>query len=306
MGMVYDSGLRALRPIIGLPGAAMVGKPLAAATHFARAWAAPVRNYAIAIRIQDSALVLIRVFGATSGEILLPQTGETPSAVAFSPGGSAAALLLAGSGRVAVLAGLPDSPHVHSTLPLPEQAGALAVSDDGSAAVAAAGPKESQALYRLQVDTSVRLPGAFGEITAIRFADSGRQLLVADASSGSIYLLDFIGLSANTSLLASPGDGLSRPSDVAVSADGRWVFVAGGSPNVIAFDRQGGPPVVLECACEPVSLTRLATANTFLLNSSPASPLWVLDAGSGGPRLLAVPPEPPGDPAAEPETGARP
>jgi hypothetical protein len=291
--MVFDGELRALRPISGFPGAAMLGQPLPFDGGIDQAWVAPVRTYALAIRASDSILVLLRNGNGTLNTSPLPDGIANPTSITFSPGGSAAALYLENSGRIAVLAGLPDAPRLVGVTDLPELAGPAAINDDGSALIVAAGAKDSQSLYLLADGAFVRLPAVTPNISALRFAGVNRDLLVADASAGSVYVVEDITGLANAVLLSSAKDGLPQPDDIAASLDGRYVFVvAGAAGSLTILDRQGGQMASIPCGCTPTTVSRLASAQAFQITNPSNGSLWILDTGGAGPRLLAIPPEP--------------
>jgi DNA-binding beta-propeller fold protein YncE len=271
----------------------MLGQALPFDGGIDRAWAAPGRGYALAVRASDSTLVLVRNGNGSLTASPLPEGIADTASVVFSPSGSAAALYVEKSSRIAVLAGLPDAPRLASVTGLPALAGPAAINDDGSALILAAGPRDSQSLYLLADGAFVQLQAVTSNISALRFAGVNRDLLVADASAGSVYVVEDITGTANTVLLSSAKDGLPQPDEIGASVDGRYVFVAASAAgSLTVLDRQGGQMTSIACGCAPATVSRLASAQAFQITSPSNGSLWILDTGGAGPRLLAIPPEP--------------
>src|ERR1017187_3333164 len=106
-GFVFDNSGRVLRPIQGLPGAALLGDPLSFGLDVAAAYIAPHQDSAIVVGA-DQSLHLFLLNGGAPTEVSLGGIAGTPERVVFSPSGAAVALISAGSARV--LTGLPNAP----------------------------------------------------------------------------------------------------------------------------------------------------------------------------------------------------
>jgi hypothetical protein len=292
-GFVFDQSARALRPILGIPGASLLGDGLDAGSELAAAYVAPGQDWALAVaadgpaffRLSSGALSRISVGGVTA----------SPERVAFSPSGTAVALYAAG--RIQVVQGLPDAPSVAGALAtgVPGRSsqalavqrsrgglGSFAVSDDG--------------LYVLYAEGgSIRLWGAGGEDFAVRQADSnavvafapgGHQAAAADPSGGVVLLGDVAGAGSGRSLAAAGG--VAYPAGLAFSADGGKLFLADAAARqVTAYDLAAGGQTVVSCDCVPAGLFPMD--GLFRLNEAGAEPLWLLDARSGEPRIVFVP-----------------
>ena len=292
-GFVFDQSARALRPILGIPGASLLGDGLDAGSELAAAYVAPGQDWALAVaadgpaffRLSSGALSRISVGGVTA----------SPERVAFSPSGTAVALYAAG--RIQVVQGLPDAPSVAGALAtgVPGRSsqalavqrsrgglGSFAVSDDGSYVLYAEGD-------------AIRLWGAAGEAfsvteadanAVVAFAPGGHQAAVADSSGGVAVLGDVSGAGSRRSL-AAPG-GMAYPVGLAFSADGGTLFLAdAGARQVTAFDVGVGAATAIPCDCVPAGLFPMG--GLFRLNEAGAAPLWLLDARSGEPRIVFVP-----------------
>ena len=152
MGLVFDSSQSALRPIRGIPGAATMGDAVNLGIPLASATVSPRQDFALALRTDDSSVVLARAGGASAA---VPGARPAPALMVFSPAGTTAALYDSGAGRVQVLTGLPDAAAVQSDVDISALAGpvaALAVDDAGTSLFLAAGAAETVSLYRVGMD----------------------------------------------------------------------------------------------------------------------------------------------------------
>jgi hypothetical protein len=286
LGLVFDSTALALRPILGIPGAATLGDPLALEFQLSRASVSPAKGYALAVRADDSSVMLIRDGGEVSA---LPLSETSPDAIAFNRTGTIAALYFSASKRVQIIDGLPDSPKLARAADLSELPGpltSLAISADGSSLLAAVSVGDAAVAYLLPANGTARTLGSFATISALRFADGGAEVLIADAQTNSVYLVQ--SATAEITLLASERDGIAEPADLAVL--GRRILVANkASGAIIILDRDGAPPSSVQCACKPTALLRLAGSSVFRLTELSAAPLWMIDAGKTDTPVLAIP-----------------
>ena len=152
MGLVFDSSQSALRPIRGIPGAASLGDAVNPGFALASATVSPRQDYALALRADDSSVVLVRAGGASAA---ITGARPAPALMVFSPAGTAAALYNSGAGRVQILTGLPDAAAVQNDVDISALAGpvaALAVDNAGTSLFLAAGAAEAVSLYRVATD----------------------------------------------------------------------------------------------------------------------------------------------------------
>jgi len=300
LGLVFDRAAGALRPISGIPGAAVTGEPLSVGFVISRAEISPAQDAALVVKARGSAVALIRASGGDWVAASLDGVQPGPASMAYSPGGSAAALYYA-AGRVLILTGLPAAPAIAgeidvSTLPAPVTA--MAVNDTGSQVLLAAGQTGSVSLYHIAVNSAPSLVASFRSVSSVRLFDAGQQALVTDTLASTVYRITDPAGAAVTQVVASEGDGIQGLIAADTDAAGQRVFAAAGNGTVFIFDRNGGPATTLDCACTPTGLFRLAGAATFRLTELAGGPLQVLDANAA-PRIVAVPP--PAQAAALPE-----
>ena len=298
LGLVFDSSQSALRPIRGIPGAASLGDAVNAGFLLASATISPQQGYALAVKADDSSVVLVRATGASAA---IPGARPAPALVVFSPAGTAAALYDSGAGRVQILTGLPDSAAVQSDIDISALAGpvaALAVDDAGSSLFLAAGAAETVSLYRIAADGSSQFLASFRSVAALSLSSTGRDALLADSTAGAVYLIRDLRGAGRIEMIASGSDGLGAPVAVASDSAGR-IFVADQAGNVTILDRSHGSVLSLACGCVPTGLFRLSGSATFRLTEPSTAPMWVLDASGANPRVVAIPPATPAAPAAD-------
>jgi hypothetical protein len=292
MGLVFDASQSALRPIRGIPGAATLGDAVNPGFPLASATVSPRQDFALALRADDSSVVLALAGG---GSAAVPGARPAPALMVFSPAGATAALYDSGAGRVQVLTGLPDAAAVQSDVDISALAGpvaALAVDDAGSTLFLAAGAAETVALYRIAMDGTSQFLASFRSVAALRLSVNGREALLADSAAGAVYAIRDLRGAGRMETIASGRDGLGIPIAVESDSAGR-IFVADQAGNVTILNRGRGPVVSLPCGCAPAGLFRLSGTATFRLTEPSNGPMWVLDASGADARIVAVPPAAP-------------
>jgi hypothetical protein len=292
MGLVFDASQSALRPIRGIPGAATLGDAVNPGFPLASATVSPRQDFALALRADDSSVVLALAGG---GSAAVPGARPAPALMVFSPAGATAALYDSGAGRVQVLTGLPDAAAVQSDVDISALAGpvaALAVDDAGSTLFLAAGAAETVALYRIAMDGTSQFLASFRSVAALRLSVNGREALLADSAAGAVYAIRDLRGAGRMETIASGRDGLGIPIAVESDSAGR-IFVADQAGNVTILNRGRGPVVSLPCGCTPAGLFRLSGTATFRLTDPSDGPMWVLDASGADARIVAVPPAAP-------------
>jgi hypothetical protein len=291
LGLLFDRAAGNLRPLSGIPGAAITGEPLSVGFMISRAEISPAQDSALVVKARTSSVALVRAVGSDWVAASLDGVQPAPDSMAFSPGGSAAALYYA-AGRVQILTGLPAAPTIAGELDLsglPVPVTAMAVDDAGSFLLLAAGQAESVSLYRIPMNSSPSLLASFRSVSSVRLFNAGQQALVTDTLAATVYEVTDPAGAAVTQVVASVSDGIQGLIAAETDATGQRVFAAVSTGTVFIFDRSGGPATTIDCACAPTGLFPLAGAATFRLTELARGPLQVLDASSA-PRIVAVPP----------------
>jgi hypothetical protein len=283
-GFVFDSSSQALRPLLGIAGAATVGDPIDSGYRLTEAYVAPRQDSVLAVAADGSAHYFTLISGALS-EVAISGLTTQPERVAFSPSGTAAVLYA--NGRAQMVTGLPGSPSLAGAVQLgmgtrSVHPASLAISDDG--------------VYLLfAVDGSIQLASQSGGVrgvtsvgasASVAFAPGAHDAAIAARGTGLILISDVPGTAAQHTLAA--GDpSFQAVAGLSFSADGKRIFMASAAAqSVVTLDLSGNRTDVA-CNCAPAELTPMG--NLFRLNELSSGPLWLADAGSSGPRVVFVP-----------------
>jgi DNA-binding beta-propeller fold protein YncE len=298
-GFVFDSPGRVLRPIQGVPGAALVGDPVSFGLALAAVYVSPRQDSALVVGA-DASLHLFRLNAGAVSEISLGGLSGVPQSVAFSPSGTAVALFA--MGRARVLTGLPNGPSLMGTVTVPgpgeemvrasvgrrpspaaTRSQALAISDDGTYLLTVSGG--SVRLLSIHGENRSLLPAQANAFVA--FAAGGHDAAVMDSASGLTLIRDAAG-AASPQVLAIPDAGLAGPAGLAFSQDQQTLYVASATAqSVAAFNLAAGSRTAIGCDCTPATLVPMG--NLFRLNDLGPAPLWLLDGAGSNPRTVFVP-----------------
>jgi DNA-binding beta-propeller fold protein YncE len=282
-GYVFDSSAQVLRPIMGVPGASLLGSPLDFGFAISKAYAAPRQDAAFVVAA-DGSLHVFRLTGGAATEQSVDNLVNSPERVIFSPSGTSAAVYAGGS--IEVVTGLPNSPSVSGGVDLAPGTvpDSLAVSDDGSVLLVSA-------------NQAVRLFGTFADLgklmdtagpAILAFASGGHDAAIADPAGAGVVLFSDLTGAGNSQVLAATDDTISASSALAFSVDGKSLLLASSAgQSVTAFDLAAGARNNIACTCSPNTLARMG--NLFRLNELGSEPLWLLDPRSTDPRIVFVP-----------------
>jgi hypothetical protein len=300
-GLVFDGPGHVLRPIQGIPGAALLGDAVTFGFDVAAVYVSPHQDAAWVVGA-DRSLHLFRLQGGGAvTEVGLGGVSGAPQGVVFSPSGTAAALVTLGKARV--LTGLPDAPALVATVAIPGSGTApAALTRAADSPLPARTPDQALALsddgaYLLTVSGgSLRLVGIHGENRSlietqagalVAFAAGGYDAAVMDSAAGLTLVRDAAG-AASAQVLAAPDEGLASPAGLAFSPDAKTLYVASAKArSVAAFHLADGSRTAIGCDCTPTTLAPMGSL--FRLNDPGPAPLWLLDAGGGNPRIVFVP-----------------
>ena len=290
VGFVFDRAASSLRPILGIPGASVLGSPLQLGYTISSAAIAPRQDSAFAFAT-DGTLHFLRLSAGTANEASCPVCPSTAESAVFSPSGTAAALY--SSGRVQILTGLPGAPAAGAALAVgsmgetrvgaahKSSAPPMALSDDGAWLL----DSGRDAVELLSANGGPRRLLATAGYAPVAFAPGGHDAAVADSKAGLVLFKDVSGQAAQQQLAASPA---GRPTAVAFSADGTHVFATGASQSsVLAIEVASGAGTTMECGCSPSGLVPMGAV--LRLNEMGSGPVWLLDNGGAQPRVVFVP-----------------
>jgi WD40 repeat protein len=282
-GYVFDGAARALRPILGIPGASLLGDPVNFGFDITSAFVAPRQDAAFVIA-SDQSVHLFRIDSGAVTERPVDSLAGAPQRVIFSPSGTAAALYAGGS--IEVVKGLPGSPAVAGGFDLSPGAkfDSLALSDDG-------------AVLLVSADNTVRLFGSFADLgkltdtagpVLMAFAAGGHDAAVADPAGAGIMLFHDLTGAGDSQLLAATDDTIAASSALAFSSDGKSLLLASSAgQSITTFDLAAGARNAIACSCAPTVLTRMGSV--FRLTELGSDPLWLLDTRAPDARIVFVP-----------------
>jgi hypothetical protein len=287
-----DSG--GIRPILGVPGAAILGRSTRPLVRPEGVAFSPGRDYALALLLPDHRAALLRGLrtGATVVDLEVPPGAGR---VAISPSGDAAVLYYPERQSVAVIAGLPDSPSLSWSREAPylSTLASLAVSDGGGAVLVAAAVDQS-AVWLISSDGAAQVVSYVAAAPSLAFLAGSRDALIADGGANTVTLARQAEGPIQLTQIGGAAEGVSRPVAVAATAGNHSVLVANSEPaGVVTLSLAGGEPSVVPCNCQVIALEPLAGGTTFRVNEPGEGPLWLLDMASSPPRMVFVPDEAP-------------
>ena len=301
LGVVFDTRGQALRPILGIPGAALFGDPLTQASPLSSATVSMRQNIAV---VNDGAWKAVPLSSSgVSNTVVLPNGIATNAKVAVSETGASAAFYDSANNALTVVTGIPASLAwgLAGLDSLPGPITRFAVADDGSLLLASSIPGGGEALFWIGQDGSTRQLATLQHTSAILLWNSGASALVTDRGANQIWTIQNPGSNAAITLAASDADGVSGPAGAALSADGKQLWIANtGNRNLLGIDLATRASVTLDCGFDLTALLPMADGTSFRLNHLGKGPLWLLDTAPGaGPRIVFIPAIKTVDPSAE-------
>lgn len=281
-GLIIDEQSRSLRPIIGMPGSAYAGTPLVQSFDYAST-APDGRN---ALVVKDQALYLVRrLDGGTPVWREFAKADNVPSHVSWSDNGESLALVNEDASSLDLWTGLSTEAKHTGTVSLAgvtEHVVALAVDPDGAFALASTQGESSGTLYLLKPGVEPRMLMPLAGAGALLLKDN--NLYVADRGVSAITRVTNWDQNPNLATIATAGSGVSDPVGVALSADGKLLYVANAeSRQILAFDLASNSlKGALDLGFVPSGLDRMGSNSLFLLRNGVAGeqPAQVLDTAA--------------------------
>jgi hypothetical protein len=283
-GYVFDKAAHALRPVLGLPGASLLGSPINWRYRVDQAFIAPKLDSVVGVTSEGA----FRLFRLRDGIVTeLPVNGLAPAgssySMSYSPSGSSVALYAGNS--VQLVSGLPDAPAVGGSIDLTAAGvpSALAVSDDANTLLVSV--NNSIRFFESYADMGKLMDTAPGALVA--FAAGGHDAAVADSGAGIVLFHDLAGGGASQ-MIAPPDENGAAPSALAFSADGKALFLASAAAqSVTQLDLSAGSRNRIACSCSPTALARMG--DVFRLTELGGDPLWLVNAPESTPGIVFVP-----------------
>jgi len=288
LGYAWDQIATGLRPIRGIAGAAQFGSPVYGGSTYNGASVCVDKKYALLTSSKG------RVFLAPLPSGAAMQIADHLSAkeqIAISPSCSAALLYAPGTSSALIILGLPASPKVQA-LDL-SQAGLVtaAIVSDSGLVLAASQTGGKSTVQVVSADGSASQVATVAGLGGMTFLSSTQNALIADAGKNVIWLASNLPGSTALNSVAAATDGVTRPSAVAASADGRWLIIANqGGNTILRLDlNHQSPPEQIACNCTATNLIPLSGNSTFLISDLGSGPVWTFDGDSPSPRIVFIP-----------------
>jgi len=289
LGFVFDHATKAVRPILGIPGAATLGQPLESGLDLRKIAISAMQDYVLATEGEHNQVVVLATNHSPLVAVAVQGADRGPDQLTISAGGTSAALYFKGGNHVQVISGLPAAPRISARLYLSagQAPSALAISDDGQTLLAGV----ADSVYWVSPSGEVPILRHLQKIASISLA-SNHTALIADSAANQIHRVQNVTTAIESDVVAGVKEGISAPIAVAVSHDGKRAFVANGKSKTIAIiDLQSKAEVgKFSCQCSPTGLDRLAGTDVFRLTEPSNGPMWVLESTAQQSRIVFVPP----------------
>ena len=282
---IFDPPSHAIRAVIGALGSAWLGP--AAIQSLDRAWVAPGRDYAVALR-QGQVWLISNLSSAQPVVSPLPATVAYPEAAVWSDDGSTVVLSSRRGNWIQTLTGLPGSVQATEAVSFDATGGALA-----DVAVSARGDRVAVAL----TGTGAYLLGSSGLVQL--FASQAPAALTFSGDANTLYVLDGLSsavteihLADGSSATWDPGVDNAAAIRCARDANNRDVlYVAGRSSRMLALydaathERLAAQPL----AFEPDRIQSLGTQGFLLRQRNRRGEiLWACTTGTT-PAIYFIP-----------------
>ena len=287
---IFSGARPRLNAIVGVPGSAVVGGPLAIPTNIASIHFAPGQGYAV-VEMEPGESVALAQFAGTQmlPPAALPTGLMAPDLISFSPNASAAVLFSAAQSRLVVLTGLPGAPQATRQMEgsvLPADIRELAIADDGATVIA--GSSDGRVVL-LAGDGSQKLLYSAGDLGGVAFVPGSSDAVVFDRQGGRAML---IANAATAPAMRSLAEGLSAPQTgtSVLQVDGRGALVSAiGASDVWRIDLQTQQVQDIRLSSRLTTMQPLRAAGRYLLSAQPGQPAWVLDTSGETSAVFFVP-----------------
>jgi hypothetical protein len=284
IGVVFDSELRALRRVSGIPGAALLGAAIEIGFPIASAGIA--RESILVSSAADGTVRLLRIDANRVTTQFIDDVIGVPDRITASPSGRAA--VLSSGGLLQVISGLPDAPVSSRQFSIPGAGDFItaAVSDDGRFVLCIAAESRGGGVWRLNVDEGTSETVLQAATTAIAFQPGSRNGIAVSAV-GELYQLPISSEIRKFGPLIQSG----TPIGVQVNTDGGHAYVAYSDGVLAVIDVTSGAANTVSCGCTPSAFIAMNSSSLFRINDPSAGTLILFDTSRAEPRTWFVPPD---------------
>lgn len=286
-GFVFDKPSGAVRPMLGIPGAAYLGPAIASGVTAASS--APDGSAVLAVQANGKVAVYNGLQNAAPAITTIAGAIAAPGRFAWTPTAGAVAIYSSASVQAQIVSGFPKLPSAGTPIDLSALPGPVtALACDGQHVIVGVSG-DSGGVYLASTQTSPQRIAAAANPSAITLA--GGSLFFADSQSGQIMQVEsYAGTPA--AVVFANDSSISAPAGLQVSSDGARLFVANaGNGKLVVYDigsRSALESIVLRFM--PTRLDRFGSPSVFLLNDTGNGPLYVVrDGGAGNTAVYFVP-----------------
>ena len=277
LGFVVDAAHGAVRPLLGVPGSAVIAPASAVAP--ALAVAASAQDIVVGVEAETGKAVLISPTGRS--DLNLP---AAPTRIAISPQARSAALYYPDAAKIRLVSGLPRNPRLAGEVDVPGDPSLMAVSDDGARVLAVLPGPDGDALWDCYMSGGTRIWKRAGHVTAIAFVPGSSKALLAESEASSVSLLGDLG--SGPEVIADERDGITGVAAIAAFSDASAAVIAMSDGRIAIRQKSDGRQIVVSCGCQPTELAALRGGAAFRMTSGIDAPTWILDAGGTEPRIV--------------------
>jgi hypothetical protein len=192
LGLVFDPIRGGLRPVLGTPGASTLGDILEVGISTSQAWIAPRQDFALAEIKDTKEIVLLDLNRDPISVSSIGIANLGSDHLAFSPTGASVVMHHRASHSIQLITGLPSAPALVAEIDisgLSESLSALAVSDDGGAALLGVIEGESGSVYVVTQWTEAAPVSVVGQAADGRSEGGGLEKGAACRSSHGVTFL---------------------------------------------------------------------------------------------------------------------
>lgn len=276
-GRLFDARTGVIRPLVGVPGAAYAGQPVAGQP-LAWAFPAPSGGFALVGSAASPDLLIV----LTGMDELEPVAREVArlSAVPRRVGFGNACAAISGPELLAIT-GIGETPHV-AAIALPEGApevDAIAVDSACSKVVVSAGDRLYRSVAPGEPLRDFLAPGA---VAGLALAADGRTAFLVTRDRRELWRIADVFTNARPTVLAGASDGISEPAGLAVAGDSLLLADTGAQALFSFAVLSGSLQQVERLSFAPTRCELLNREGTVVLTEGSQSPLWVFDTRPGG------------------------
>jgi hypothetical protein len=293
-GFVVDQRSQAVRPIIGIPGASVLGDSVSLGLPIKDMAYGTGADLGMAIDAVSGRAVVIS--GLRAGQAALKSLDTTFAPVtmfALNAAGTAGVIYSQDLRQVQFINQLLDAPQASEPITLSVPGELLSIAVDGSGKLALLGFQDSGGgfVYRLRSEATANpvLITQAGIPQAIKFAADDASAIVACGGTNEIVRIEGVTDTPVTSALFSFSDGVDDPVALYQEPTGRVLVANRGSLTLIELDFDNrSASVRFDLVSAPTRIAPLVRG-VFVLNEVGANPLLLLDNAADNRRVVFVP-----------------